>query len=46
MHAITPFTFIDYFIRKINGDQIASRSLITKAVKVILRTLKGKVNLD
>ncbi|XP_075096985.1 cyclin-D4-1 isoform X2 [Nicotiana tabacum] len=41
MHAITPFTFIDYFIRKINGDQIASRSLITKAVKVILRTLKG-----
>ncbi|OIT28667.1 PREDICTED: cyclin-D2-1-like [Nicotiana attenuata] len=41
MHAITPFTFIDYFIKKINGDQIASRSLITKAVKVILRTLKG-----
>ncbi|XP_009614202.1 cyclin-D4-2-like isoform X1 [Nicotiana tomentosiformis] len=41
MHAITPFTFIDYFIKKINGDQTASRSLITKAVKVILRTLKG-----
>ncbi|XP_059287163.1 cyclin-D3-1-like [Lycium ferocissimum] len=41
MHAITPFSFIDYFLKKINGDQIASTSSITKAVNLILRTLKG-----
>ncbi|MCD7461283.1 Cyclin-D2-1 [Datura stramonium] len=41
MQAVTPFTFIDYFLKKINDDQIASRSSITKAVNLILGTLKG-----
>ncbi|CAN4095277.1 unnamed protein product [Withania somnifera] len=41
MLAVTPFSFTDYFLKKINGDQTASRSLISKAVNVILGTLKG-----
>ncbi|KAJ8561400.1 hypothetical protein K7X08_027590 [Anisodus acutangulus] len=41
MQAVTPFSFIDYFLKKINGDQIASTFSVTKAVNLILRTLKG-----
>ncbi|KAK4726263.1 hypothetical protein R3W88_031180 [Solanum pinnatisectum] len=41
MHAITPFSFIDYFIKKINGDQIASKSTMFKATNLIIGTLKG-----
>ncbi|KAJ8551148.1 hypothetical protein K7X08_000518 [Anisodus acutangulus] len=41
MQAITPFSFIDYFLKKINGDQNASRSSINKSVQLILSTLKG-----
>ncbi|CAN4092373.1 unnamed protein product [Withania somnifera] len=41
MQAITPFSFIDYFVHKINSDQIASRSSINKSVQLILSTLKG-----
>ncbi|KAM3338077.1 cyclin-D2-2 [Capsicum galapagoense] len=41
MQPVTPFSFIDYFLRKTNGDQIASSASITKAVNVILGTLKG-----
>lgn len=38
MQAITPFSYIDYFIKKINNDQISS---INKSVELILSTLKG-----
>ncbi|MCD9646735.1 Cyclin-D2-1 [Datura stramonium] len=38
MNAITPFSFIDYFLKKINGDQIAS---INQSVQLILSTSKG-----
>lgn len=41
MQAITPFSFIDYFVKKINSDQTASRSSINESVQLILRTLKG-----
>ncbi|XP_006366431.1 cyclin-D4-2-like [Solanum tuberosum] len=41
MHAITPFSFIGYFIKKINGDQIASTSTMFKATNLIIGTLKG-----
>ncbi|KAL7230616.1 hypothetical protein ACSBR2_008981 [Camellia fascicularis] len=38
----TPWSFIDYFLRKINDDhQIPSGSLITRSVKLILCTIKG-----
>lgn len=45
MQAITPFSFIDYFIKKISSDQIASRSSINKSVELILSTLKGESHL-
>ncbi|KAH0680222.1 hypothetical protein KY284_021307 [Solanum tuberosum] len=38
MQAITPLSYIDYFIKKINNDQISS---INKSVELILSTLKG-----
>ncbi|PHU20447.1 hypothetical protein BC332_11598 [Capsicum chinense] len=41
MQAITPFSFIEYFVKKLNSDQDASRSLINKSVQLILSTLKG-----
>lgn len=43
MQAVTPFSFIDYFLTKINGgDQIASSSSIMKCIELILSTLQGK----
>nr|GMD93967.1 cyclin-D4-2-like isoform X2 [Ipomoea batatas] len=42
MQAVTPFSFIDYFLTKINGgDQIASSSSIVKCIELILSTLQG-----
>ncbi|XP_019174167.1 PREDICTED: cyclin-D4-2-like isoform X2 [Ipomoea nil] len=41
MQAVTPFSFIDYFLTKINGDQIASSSSIMKCIDLILSTLQG-----
>ncbi|KAL3592267.1 hypothetical protein D5086_010907 [Populus alba] len=38
MHAITPFTFIDY---KINNDQTPPRSFILQSIHLILSTIKG-----
>ncbi|KAL3527511.1 hypothetical protein ACH5RR_012167 [Cinchona calisaya] len=43
MHSYTPYTFIDYFLRKISGHddhQISFEELIGKAVKLILSTIK------
>ncbi|XP_055821100.1 cyclin-D4-2-like [Solanum dulcamara] len=41
MHAVTPFSYIDYFLKKINGEQIVSRSSMLKATNLIIGTLKG-----
>ncbi|XP_060213141.1 cyclin-D4-1-like [Lycium barbarum] len=41
MQAYTPCTFIDYFVRKMNGDQIPSRPLICKSVQLILSSIRG-----
>lgn len=45
MRAYTPYTFIDYFLRKIivddDDDQQAFEILIEKAIKLILSTTKG-----
>ncbi|CAK9184789.1 unnamed protein product [Ilex paraguariensis] len=41
MQAVTPFSFIDYFLRKINGDQITSRSSIIRSTQLILSTMNG-----
>ncbi|CAH9129904.1 unnamed protein product [Cuscuta epithymum] len=41
MQAVTPFSFMDYYLTKINSDQIASCSSIVKCTELILSTLKG-----
>ncbi|RDX91703.1 Cyclin-D3-1 [Mucuna pruriens] len=41
MQAITPFTFLDYFLCKINGDQSPLRSSILRSVQLISSTARG-----
>ncbi|XP_043710871.1 cyclin-D3-1-like [Telopea speciosissima] len=42
MQAVTPFSFIDYFLRKINNeDQPPPKMSISRAVQLILSTIKG-----
>ncbi|KAK4716854.1 hypothetical protein R3W88_015192 [Solanum pinnatisectum] len=41
MLAYTPCTFIDYFVRKMNDDQIPSERLISKAMQLILSSIRG-----
>ncbi|XP_027332943.1 cyclin-D4-1-like [Abrus precatorius] len=41
MQAITPFSFIDYFLCKINDDQSPIGASILKSVQLILRTVRG-----
>ncbi|KAA8538160.1 hypothetical protein F0562_027768 [Nyssa sinensis] len=40
MQAVTPFTFIDYFLRKINGDQNPPRSSILLSIQLVLSIMK------
>ncbi|KAE9457360.1 hypothetical protein C3L33_10735, partial [Rhododendron williamsianum] len=41
MKSVTPFSFIDHFLGKINGDKIPLRSSIFLATQLILSTIKG-----
>ncbi|KAK8291044.1 hypothetical protein V6Z12_D06G036700 [Gossypium hirsutum] len=43
MQAITPFSFIDYFLYKLNDDdkRIPLRSLILRSIQLISSTIKG-----
>ncbi|KAF2291611.1 hypothetical protein GH714_026159 [Hevea brasiliensis] len=41
MQAITPFSFIDHFLNKINNDETPTRSLILQSIQLILSTIKG-----
>ncbi|XP_061372088.1 cyclin-D2-1-like [Gastrolobium bilobum] len=41
MQPITPFSFIDYFLCKINDDQNSLRSSILQSIQLILSTVKG-----
>lgn len=41
MQAVTPFSFIDYFLYKINGDQIPFGTSILRSIQFILSTIKG-----
>ncbi|KAJ1383905.1 Cyclin-like [Sesbania bispinosa] len=41
MQAITPFSFIDYFLLKINDDQSAIGASIFQSVQLILSTVRG-----
>ncbi|TKY74458.1 Cyclin-D3-1 protein [Spatholobus suberectus] len=40
MQAITPFTFLDYFLCKINGDQSPLRSSIMRSIQLISSTAR------
>ncbi|KAK6938089.1 Cyclin, C-terminal domain [Dillenia turbinata] len=41
MQSVTPFSFIDNFLRKINDDQTTARSMIIQSIPLILSTIKG-----
>ncbi|XP_061362364.1 cyclin-D4-2-like [Gastrolobium bilobum] len=41
MQAITPFSFIDYFLCKINDDQSPKGASILRSVQLILSTVRG-----
>ncbi|KAK3007688.1 hypothetical protein RJ639_013728, partial [Escallonia herrerae] len=41
MQACTPCSFIDYFLGKINNDQLALGPMISKSIQLILSTFKG-----
>ncbi|KAG0482835.1 hypothetical protein HPP92_010919 [Vanilla planifolia] len=41
MHAVTPFSFIDYFLCKINGGSSPSMLSFSRLVELILSTTKG-----
>ncbi|XAR62097.1 hypothetical protein NMG60_11016714 [Bertholletia excelsa] len=41
MQAITPFSFVDYFLRKINYDKIPPRFSIFRSTQLILSIIKG-----
>lgn len=42
LRAYTPFSFLDYFIRKINDDQkLSSGSLISRSIQLIISTTRG-----
>ncbi|XVE55583.1 hypothetical protein DITRI_Ditri03aG0170700 [Diplodiscus trichospermus] len=41
MQAITPFSFIDYFLYKLNDDRMPLRSSILRSIQLISSTIKG-----
>ncbi|KAL8110412.1 hypothetical protein AgCh_026218 [Apium graveolens] len=41
MQSITPFSFIDHFLKKIMGDHIGSRLPIFRSTRLILSMMKG-----
>ncbi|KAL4595379.1 hypothetical protein ACB092_12G087200 [Castanea dentata] len=41
MQAVTPFSFLDYFLYKINGDQFPLGTSILRSIQLILGTIKG-----
>ncbi|KAH9607326.1 hypothetical protein KSS87_012369 [Heliosperma pusillum] len=41
MHSVTPFSFIDYFLYKLSGDQRPPSSLIFQAIQLISGSIKG-----
>ena len=41
MQAVTPFSFIDHFLYKMNGDRIPPKTLIFQSIQLIQSTSKG-----
>lgn len=41
MQAVTPFSYLDHFLRKINGGNLPLRTLISRSVQLVLSIAKG-----
>ncbi|KAF8020524.1 hypothetical protein BT93_G1062 [Corymbia citriodora subsp. variegata] len=41
MQAVTPFSYLDHFLRKINGGNLPLRTLISQSVQLVLSIAKG-----
>ncbi|KAE8657002.1 Cyclin-D4-1 [Hibiscus syriacus] len=41
MQAITPFSFVDYFLYKLNDDKIPPRSSVLRSIQLISTTITG-----
>ncbi|KAF4362498.1 hypothetical protein CsatB_007681 [Cannabis sativa] len=41
MQAVTPFSFLDYFIRKINNDEAPLKTSVQRSIQLILSTVNG-----
>ncbi|KAK8951913.1 Cyclin-D4-1 [Platanthera zijinensis] len=41
MHAVTPFSFIDYFLHEINGGNSPLKQSISRSLELILSTIRG-----
>ncbi|THU52189.1 hypothetical protein C4D60_Mb10t01370 [Musa balbisiana] len=41
MQAVTPFSFIDFFLHKFNGDNVPNQSSIVRCSELILSTTRG-----
>lgn len=41
MQTVTPFSFIDYFLFKINGNETQLQTSILRSIELILSTIKG-----
>jgi len=42
MQAVTPFSFIDYFLHKLNDGNSPTKSLVSRAAQLILSTARGR----
>lgn len=41
MQAVTPFSYMDYFLNKLNGGNAASRNLLSHSAELILCAARG-----
>lgn len=41
MQAVTPFSFIDHFLQKINDDKPPPKSSLLRSVELVLGTIRG-----
>lgn len=41
MQAITPFSYIDFFLNKVNGDQVPIGDSILQSFRLIMSTVRG-----
>ncbi|XP_074558732.1 cyclin-D3-1-like [Curcuma longa] len=41
MQTVTPFSFIDFFLHKLNGGNVPSQLLLSRSVELMLSTIRG-----